>query len=156
MGVQKNQHNPWRKFNGPNLGYVIEQYERYTNGEEAIDPKLRDLFIKWGSPLSFESNHTEETPNNESFNPGNSTNIQKVLKVVKPLEDIRSNGHLAANMNPLKWNQQNQELFQPEKYGVSEQELKAIPAILVWEEAPVGIQTAWDAINHLKVYIPLH
>jgi 2-oxoglutarate dehydrogenase E1 component len=150
MGVQKNEHNPWRKFNGPNLGYVIEQYERYTNGEDTIDPKLKELFIKWGSPLSFESSHTEETLNNKSVNPADSINIQKVLKVVKLLEDIRSNGHLAANMNPLEGNPQNQELFNPEKHGVSEQDLKAISSKLVWEEAPAGIQTAWDAINHLK------
>src|SRR4051794_35531916 len=137
MGVQKNEHNPWRKFNGPNLGYIIEQYERYTNGEDTIEPKLKELFIKWGSPLSFESSHTEETLYNESVNPKNS-NIQKVLKVVKLLEEIRSNGHVAANLNPLEGNLQNQELFNPEKYGLSEQDLKAIPSELVWEEAPAG------------------
>jgi 2-oxoglutarate dehydrogenase E1 component len=150
MVVQKNQQNPWKEFNGPNLGYVIEQYERYTNGEDSLDPKLKELFINWGSPLSFESSHTEETLNKESANPNNSADIQKVLKVVKLIEDIRSNGHLVANMNPLELNLQNQELFNPEKHGVSEQDLKAIPAQLVWEEAPEGIQTASDVINHLK------
>ena len=150
MGVQKNQQNPWRKFNGPNLGYVIEQYERYTNGEDSIDQKLKDLFLKWGSPLSIESSDTEEMLKKESVNPNNFADIQKVLKVVKLLEDIRSNGHLAANMNPIDANLENKEFFNPEKYGVSEQDLKAIPAKLVWEEAPEGIQTALDAINHLK------
>ncbi|MFL6517673.1 MAG: thiamine pyrophosphate-dependent enzyme, partial [Bacillus sp. (in: firmicutes)] len=150
MVVQKKPQNPWVKFNGPNLGYVIEQYERYTNGEDSIDPKLKELFIKWGSPLSFESSYTEEILNKESVNPNNSADIQKVLKVVKLLEDIRSNGHLAANMNPIQENLDNQEFFNPEKYGVSEQDLKAIPSKLVWEQAPEGIQNAWDAINHLK------
>ncbi|MFL6558120.1 MAG: 2-oxoglutarate dehydrogenase E1 component, partial [Bacillus sp. (in: firmicutes)] len=150
MEVQKNQQNPWKKFNGPNLGYVIEQYERYINGEDSIDPKLRELFLKWGSPLSFESSYTEETLNKESVNPNNSTDIHKVLKVVKLVEDIRSNGHLAANMNPIEVNIENKEIFNPENYGVSEQDLKAIPAKLVWEQAPEGIQTAWDAIHHLK------
>ncbi|WP_413301820.1 2-oxoglutarate dehydrogenase E1 component [Bacillus sp. 1P10SD] len=150
MEVQQNQQNPWRKFNGPNLGYVIEQYERYTNGEDSIDPKLKELFIKWGSPLSFELRDTEETLNIESIEPNNSVNIQKVLKVVKLLDEIRSNGHLAANLNPLEANLQNQELFNSEKYKVSIQDLKAIPSKLVWEEAPEDIQTAWDAMNHLK------
>ncbi|WP_040204608.1 2-oxoglutarate dehydrogenase E1 component [Neobacillus jeddahensis] len=150
MGVQKNQQNPWGKLNGPNLGYVIEQYERYTNGENTIDPKLKELFIKWGSPLSFESSHPEEPLNKESINLNNTTNIQKVLKVVKLLEDIRSTGHLVANMNPIEVNLQKQEFFDHEKYGVSQQDLKAIPSKLVWEQAPEGIQTAWDTINHLK------
>jgi 2-oxoglutarate dehydrogenase E1 component len=150
MEVQKNQKNPWRKFNGPNLGYVIEQYERYTNGEDSIDPKLKELFIKWGSPLSYDLRDNEKTLNKESIESNQSVNIQKVLKVVKLLDEIRFNGHLAANMNPLEENLQHQELFTPEKYGVSEQDLKAIPVKLVWEESPEGIQTAWDAMNHLK------
>ncbi|MEH7302003.1 2-oxoglutarate dehydrogenase E1 component [Neobacillus drentensis] len=150
MEVQKNQQNPWRKFNGPNLGYVIEQYERYTNGEDSIDPKLKELFIKCGSPLSFELRDNEEPLNKESIESNQSVNIQKILKVVKLLDEIRFNGHLAANLNPLEVNLQNQELFKPAKHGVSENDLKAIPAKLVWEEAPEGIQTAWDAMNHLK------
>jgi 2-oxoglutarate dehydrogenase E1 component len=150
MEVQKNQQNPWRKFNGPNLGYVIEQYERYTNGEDSIDPKLKELFIKWGSPLSYELRDNEKTLNKESIESNQSVNIQKVLKVVKLFDEIRSNGHLAANMNPLEENLHHQELFTPEKYGVSEQDLKAIPVKLVWEESPEGIQTAWEAMNHLK------
>jgi 2-oxoglutarate dehydrogenase E1 component len=150
MEVQKYQQNPWRKFNGPNLGYVIEQYERYTNGEDSMDPKLKELFIKWGSPLSFELRDNEETLYKESIESNQFVNIQKVLKVVKLLDEIRLNGHLAANLNPLEVNLQNQELFKPEIHGVSEKELKAIPAKLVWEETPEGIQTAWDAINHLK------
>jgi 2-oxoglutarate dehydrogenase E1 component len=150
MEVQKHQQNPWRKFNGPNLGYVIEQYERYTNGEDSIDPKLKELFFKWGSPLSFDLRDNEKTLNKESIESNQSVNIQKVLKVVKLLDEIRFNGHLAANMNPLEENLQHQELFTPEKYGVSEQDLKAIPVKLVWEESPEGIQTAWEAMNHLK------
>ncbi|MDR6124486.1 2-oxoglutarate dehydrogenase E1 component [Bacillus sp. SLBN-46] len=150
MEVQNNQKNPWRKFNGPNLGYVIEQYERYTNGEDSIDPKLKELFIKWGSPLSYDLRDNEKTLNKESIESNQSVNIQKVLKVVKLLDEIRFNGHLAANMNPLEENLQHQELFTPEKYGVSEQDLKAIPVKLVWEESPEGIQTAWEAMNHLK------
>jgi 2-oxoglutarate dehydrogenase E1 component len=150
MRVQESQQNPWRKFTGPNLGYVIEQYERYMNGEDSIDPKLKELFIKWGSPIPLEESQADKTFNKESVDLNNSADIQKVLKVVKLLEDIRSSGHLAANMNPLEGNVQNQELFHPEKHGVSVEEFKMIPAKLVWEEAPAGIQTAWDAINHLK------
>ena len=151
MRVQESQQNPWRKFTGPNLGYVIEQYERYMDGEDSIDPKLKELFIKWGSPLPLEESQADKTFNKESVNLNNSADIQKVLKVVKLLEDIRSNGHLAANMNPLEGNVQNQELFHPEKHGVSVEELKMIPAKLVWEEAPAGIQTAKSDRSHVDL-----
>lgn len=146
----KNQPNPWGRFNGPNFGYVIEQYERYTNGVDTIDPELKELFIKWGSPLSFESDYAKETVEYKSGFHNNTVNIEKVMKVVKLLENIRSNGHLAANMNPLEENRNKHELFNTEKLGVSEHDLKTIPAKMVWEEAPESIQNAWDAVNYLK------
>ncbi|WP_078412907.1 2-oxoglutarate dehydrogenase E1 component [Priestia abyssalis] len=150
MIVQKNQQNPWENFHGPNLGYVIEQYERYMNGADAVDPALKELFIQWGSPLTSETNYTQEAVNYVSVNPDHSVNIEKVLKVVKLLDNIRSHGHLAANMNPLEAKAQEQHLFNPEKYGLSEDDLKAISAKTVWEDAPEGVQTALDAVNRLK------
>ncbi|MBU8917005.1 2-oxoglutarate dehydrogenase E1 component [Neobacillus sp. 114] len=147
MGVNDNQPNPWKKFIGPNLGYVIEQYERFTNGEESIDLNLKELFIKWGSPLSYETNQMKETIGNVPDLP--SASIEKVLKAAKLLENIRTNGHLAANINPLEENRKGQELFNPVKHGISEQDLKAIPAKLVWEEAPKDVETAFEAMNRL-------
>lgn len=47
MGEQKIQPNPWKKFNGPNLGYVIGQYELYINGLDTVDSELKELFIKY-------------------------------------------------------------------------------------------------------------
>lgn len=147
MGVKDNQPNPWKKFIGPNLGYVIEQYERFTNGEESVDQELKELFIKWGSPLSYETIQIKETVENVPALP--SASIEKVMKAAKLLENIRTNGHLAANINPLEENRKGQELFNPVKHGISEQDLKAIPAKLVWEEAPEDVETAFDAMNRL-------
>ncbi|CJD62063.1 Uncharacterised protein [Streptococcus pneumoniae] len=36
--------NPWAKFHGPNLGYVIEQYDLYVTGAGSVDPELQELF----------------------------------------------------------------------------------------------------------------
>lgn len=149
MGEQKIQPNPWKKFNGPNLGYVIGQYELYINGLDTVDSELKELFIKYGSP-SLETSQMKENVEHESVVPSKSASIEKVMKVVKLLEDIRSHGHLVANINPLEVNEQNHNLFNPEKYGLSFHDLIAIPANLVWEEAPEGVQTAWDAVNQLK------
>ncbi|WHY02858.1 2-oxoglutarate dehydrogenase E1 component [Neobacillus sp. DY30] len=149
MGVE-NQPNPWKRFTGPNLGYVIEQYERYLNGSGTIDPELIELFIEWGSPLSIESAYKKEPIEHEKINPTNLADLEKVMKVVKLLENIRSHGHLVSKLNPLEENQNDHEFFNTQKHGVSEHDLKAIPAKLVWEEAPEGIQNAWDAMNHLK------
>ncbi|GAA3319471.1 hypothetical protein GCM10020331_026500 [Ectobacillus funiculus] len=46
MAIEKvNKNNPWAKFHGPNLGYVIEQYEQYVNGTDSVDPELTELFL---------------------------------------------------------------------------------------------------------------
>ncbi|MGM0878569.1 MAG: 2-oxoglutarate dehydrogenase E1 component [Bacillota bacterium] len=147
MGIQKNQQNPWGYFHGPNIGYVIEQYERYVNGGDSVDTELKELFLRWGSPHSCEINHTKEY---SSIFPNNKPNIKKVLKVVKLLEDIRSFGHLSARINPLEEDVKDHSMLNPEKYGLSKDDLKAIPATEVWEEAPTEIRTALDAINQFK------
>jgi 2-oxoglutarate dehydrogenase E1 component len=49
------------------------------------------------------------------------------------LENIRSHGHLATNVNPLEENEQNKDVFNPEKYGKRDYNLKATPVELVWE-----------------------
>lgn len=147
---QTNKTNPWTKFHGPNLGYVVEQYDRYVNNEASVDPELIELFVQWGPPLDVEISKEETGQAPLSFN--NTTNIEIVLKIVKLFEDIRLHGHLAANINPLAEQKNDHPLLQPEKYGLTEIDLKAVSAKLVWENAPKEIQTAWDAFNQLKTF----
>ncbi|GAA3312595.1 hypothetical protein GCM10020331_000700 [Ectobacillus funiculus] len=49
--IGKPKKGPWRIFHGPNLGYVVEQYEQYTNGTENVDPALKELFFLHGDHL---------------------------------------------------------------------------------------------------------
>lgn len=150
MGIQENQKSLWRNFHGPNLGYVVEQYERYANGTENVDPALKELFIKWGSPLSVETSHMQKDIEPVSFISNNMANMKKTLQVAKLLEDIRTHGHLAASINPLGEKNKEEELFHLSKYDLTEEDLKAVPSSVVWENAPKGINTAADAVQRLK------
>src|SRR5919108_4307547 len=40
----------WADFYGPNAGYVLELYERYTQDPAAVDPEARALFERWRPP----------------------------------------------------------------------------------------------------------
>ncbi|MBO9128778.1 2-oxoglutarate dehydrogenase E1 component [Bacillus sp. 165] len=152
--MEKTKQNPWRSFHGPNLGYVAEQYERYVNGTGSVDPELQELFLNWGSPLSVETNDIETAIEHVSNIPDSLVNMRKVLKVVRLLEDIRSYSHLEAKINPLESNVKEPSFLNLEQYGLSEEELKAIPAHLVWEDAPQEVKTALDAVIRLKeVYV---
>ena len=38
------------QFYGPNLGYVLELYERYREDPESVDERTRDFFDSWSPP----------------------------------------------------------------------------------------------------------
>ncbi|WP_369900575.1 2-oxoglutarate dehydrogenase E1 component [Bacillus manliponensis] len=146
--MTSNNTNPWMKFHGPNLGYVIEQYDLYVAGEESVDPELKELFINWGAPPFY--NVTAENDTHTAVPSQNAADIQKVIKAMKIIESIRSHGHLSAQINPLAEKVEGQSTLHAAMNELSENDLKAIPAKMVWEDAPAEIQTAFDAINRLK------
>lgn len=150
MTIQKNQQNPWGNFHGPNLGYVMEQYELYVNGDENVSHELKELFVNWGSPLNAEEKQPQQSVVSSGPVPNDLTGTKKIINTVKLLDDIRSYGHLAAQINPLENDGNNEHLPAPEQYGLSDDDLKAIPAELVWADAPKGIHNAFDALHQLK------
>ncbi|HWO96756.1 MAG TPA: 2-oxoglutarate dehydrogenase E1 component [Bacillus sp. (in: firmicutes)] len=151
MAVEKiNRENPWQRFYGPNLGYAMEQYERYVNDTDSVDTELKELFENWGVPPSFETERAEEPQGDSFVPPYNALNIDKVVKTVKFAEYIRSYGHLAAKINPLQESVDEAYVLNPEKFGLTEEDLKVIPAKAIWEHAPDGTQTADEAIKLLK------
>src|SRR3712207_9205630 len=38
------------QFYGPNLGYVLELYERYREDPESVDERTREFFETWSPP----------------------------------------------------------------------------------------------------------
>ena len=150
MTRNENQQNPWSNFHGPNLGYVMEQYELYVNGVDSVNPELKKLFISWGSPLLVEEMDFQKNVENSGPIPNDLTGTKKILKTAKLLDDIRLYGHLAARISPLGKNGDHYgSLPTPERYGLSENDLKAIPIELVWTDVPKGINNALDAFNLL-------
>ena len=71
--------NPWAKFHGPNLGYVIEQYDLYVTGAGSVDPELQELFEIFGAP-SFQDDVVTGDNTATHFSPQNTGNIEKFLK----------------------------------------------------------------------------
>ncbi|MFB9760258.1 hypothetical protein [Ectobacillus funiculus] len=122
----------------------MEQYERHENCDENVDPELTEFFLTWGSALSFETSHIKGDIEPVSVISNNMVYMKKVLQAAKLLEDIRAHGHLAASINPL--GEKNKE----EVYDLTEEDLKAIPSSVIWENAPKGINTATDAVQRLK------
>ncbi|TYS58634.1 2-oxoglutarate dehydrogenase E1 component [Sutcliffiella horikoshii] len=144
----------WERFYGPNMGYVYDMYEKYQQDPESVDGSIRALFEELGPPpgmdsISISNAKGAEGGSNPQAVPQMA--IKKVISANKLLRNIRELGHLAANINPLhKEPQDDVGFLDVETYGLSKQDLVQIPVDLVWEAAPEAISNAWEAYEHLK------
>ena len=141
--------NPWIKFHGPNLGYVIEQYDLYVTEEGSVDPELKELFQTWGAP-PFQTDSLAGNNTDMNVSPQNTANIEKIIKAIQIVESIRSFGHLSAHINPMEEPTDGQSLPHTTMHGLSKEDLKAIPAKTVWSDAPADLHTALDVIDRLQ------
>ncbi|ASK60932.1 2-oxoglutarate dehydrogenase E1 component [Virgibacillus phasianinus] len=140
----------WEKFYGPNIGYVEEQYDLFKEDPESVDPSLKEVFEEHGAPEWTHSNNVEA----QAVSASTSINdIKKLTSAMKLVEAIRRYGHLEADIYPVGLSKQREtELVKPSAYGLSEEDLKSIPAQWLWEDAPNGVDNGYDVIMELKKY----
>jgi 2-oxoglutarate dehydrogenase E1 component len=128
----------WREFHGPNAAYVLELYERYQQNPEGIDPAARSLFDNWRPPDEPAADGRLTAP---------TAAVEKVMGAVNLATAIREYGHLAAHIDPLGLaDPPGDPALQPSAHGVTEADLRALPATLIGLEAA----NAWEAIGHLR------
>ncbi|HEY2494794.1 MAG TPA: 2-oxoglutarate dehydrogenase E1 component [Paenibacillus sp.] len=148
-----NEHNtsdPWQTYYGPNLGYVQEQYERYMNDPQSVDETFVHLFSLWGAPPSIaDLEPTSKVPAERISWDRNL--LKKGVDAGKLVWNIRTYGHLAADIDPLGLiPASDTRLLEPEQYNLTREDLKAFPSSLIWEFAPNDVLTGWDAILRLR------
>ncbi|RBW70683.1 2-oxoglutarate dehydrogenase E1 component [Bacillus taeanensis] len=142
------KQNPWQRFHGPNLGYMMEQYERYKLDSDSVASELKELFQVWGSPEA-EVQAGEETTASQSLL-SYSEVMEKAVKAAKLLENIRAYGHLTAAVNPLESNQVENTFLNLGEYELTESDLEAIPSKVMWSDSPDDIQTGLQAAGRLQ------
>ena len=78
-------------FQGVNLGYVLELYDRYLRDPNSVDAKIRVFFKHW------------KPPEEERRGAGTiaATEIDKIVGTVNLAESIRKFGHMDARIDPL-------------------------------------------------------
>lgn len=144
-GIQK-RNFPWEDFHGPNLGYVMEQYDQYKIDPNSIDIELKEIFEKWGSP-SIQTNQGSITSDNETISADKMTKIAEAVNLVTK---IRSHGHLNASIYPFEDYSGKNEFLRLEEYNLSEEDLKDIPAHLLCKDAPAHVTNGLEAYQYLK------
>jgi 2-oxoglutarate dehydrogenase E1 component len=131
----------WQDFSGFNRGYVLEAFERYRKDPASVDPATRAIFETWTPVADAEGEPFAGLP------------LQKIVATVNLAESIRRYGHLAARLDPLGSAPPGDPALLPETYGLSEQDLRALPSSLVAGALVNPGETALDAIAELrKIY----
>lgn len=141
-----NNQTPWSAFSGPNLGYVMEQYDLFLQSPDDVDPELVQLFQQYGAPkipASVSSNNSD-TPAVEP------NNFEKVINAIQLADAIRTHGHLTANIYPLNDGPKEDSKMNLATYGLTEQDLREVPVSFLIRNAPSNIMNGLQAIEHLR------
>ncbi|MHA7139195.1 2-oxoglutarate dehydrogenase E1 component [Rossellomorea arthrocnemi] len=152
MKKQSAKGEPWQSFYGPNLGYVMEVYEQFLEDPTDVDPELKELFEHWGPPTAEDVQVIASAQHGDtSFTlPAQPTALSKMVAAVKLADNIRTYGHLAADINPLNDRNRDTRRIELSEFNLSEEDLKQIPVDFLCPNAPSHIKDGLQAINHLR------
>ncbi|QAY66687.1 2-oxoglutarate dehydrogenase E1 component [Paenibacillus protaetiae] len=138
--------SPWSSYYGPNLGYVQEQYEQYLADPDSVNSTFRELFATWGAPPADFANAAAGSK--APSVPNDPAALKKVMEAHHLVLNIRRYGHLAADIYPLDEKRTTAKI-DPATYGLTKQDLAAMPASLIWENAPLNITNGLQAVERL-------
>ncbi|WP_054949483.1 2-oxoglutarate dehydrogenase E1 component [Numidum massiliense] len=145
------KQSPWYKYYGPNLGYIMELYEQYVADAQSVDESVRALFEQWGSPpIDGAQAEATTTDTVATTHTTDGLNVKHVVAAERLVRNIRTYGHLAAQIYPLEKRAVDTRIFDLSRYQLKEADLDKIPAKMVWSDAPDTIQTAREALELLK------
>ena len=109
-----------KEFHGPNLGYILELYERYQDDPGSVDEATRKLFEGW-SPTGTESALPASSGQATS-------NLLSLTGAANLAQAIRLYGYLSANLDPLNSAPAENPLLTLEFYNLQKEDLLNLPA----------------------------
>src|SRR5258705_2922590 len=130
-----------KEFHGPNLGYILELYERYQDDPNAVDEATRKLFEQWsptGTNSAAPASRTEAT-----------SNLLALTGAANLAQAIRLYGYLSANLNPLDNALAENPLLTLEFYNLQKEDLLNLPADILNLPEWQG-ENAYQAIESLR------
>jgi 2-oxoglutarate dehydrogenase E1 component len=124
-------------FHGPNIGYILELYDRFREDPNAVDETTRNFFEHW-SPAKTEN--TAQT----------GTDLRAVIGAVNLAYAIRSHGYVSARLDPLGSPPMQDPSLTLESHQLREEDLFALPAEIVNLPDGQGGANAHQAIEKLR------
>jgi len=118
----------YRNFHGPNLGYILELYERFRDDPDSVDESARRLFQRW----------TPAPPTGPALQ--TSPDVLPLSEAANLAQAIRSRGYLAASLDPLGSEPLGDSSLTLEFHDLVEDDLRQLPAEVVGLEAENALQ----------------
>src|SRR5688572_4419580 len=125
---------------GVNAGYVIELYERYRRNPDSVDTATRQVFETWAPTDPVELSASQSA----------TENIHVIVGAANLAECVRRYGHLAAQIDPLGSTPAGDPSLSPEAHGITEADLRQLPASLVGGVVAETSANAFEAIEKLR------
>ncbi len=135
----------WTDVGGMNEGYILDLYERYLRDPASVDAATRAAFE--AGPPAFEGLAAEPAKSPADLGP---SDIRAIVGAVNLAESIRKYGHMAAQLDPLGTPHWGDPSLAPEAHGISDAELRQLPATLVGGPVAERAANAAEAIAALR------
>lgn len=136
-------------FYGPNAGYVLEQYDLYVSDPEKVSTEFQQFFSSF-DPATLEAAASgAESPAVMSAAP-REDQIEKIVAAVTLATGIREYGHLAVQLDPIGTPPPGAPEIENSTYGITDDDLRNIPASAVGGMAAVGAANAYEAMAKLR------
>src|SRR5262249_34385921 len=132
-------------FHGPNAGYVLELYDRYLQDPQSVDAATRAIFERW-TPDSGLDQATAAVAAPAVATRLAPLDVAHTVGTARLIRYIRELGHLAARIDPLGSEPPGDPGLRLDIHGVSEDDLRALPASIVRGPLVEGSQNALEAV----------
>src|SRR6185369_10619491 len=130
------------EFSGVNAGYVLELFERYKQNPQSVDPQTRAIFDSWAPAADEEAGSASTQPAR--------LDVHKIVGAANLADCIRRYGHLAARLDPLGAEPIGDPSLSPAAHGITDADLKALPASLVGGPVAESSDSAYEAVEKLR------
>jgi 2-oxoglutarate dehydrogenase E1 component len=150
-------------FQGPNAGYVLELYEHYQRDPTSVDAEARALFEQLeragGSvermlaPDLPAAPSPAAAPTRTALTASVASvegDLSKVVGAARLARGIREYGHLAARIDPLGAPRPGDAMLELATHHLTEADLAALPASIVWPTVANGEHNCLEAIAQLR------
>ncbi len=136
------------RFYGPNLGYVLELYEKYREDPDSVDESARRFFETWSPPRIEKNGGANGRASGAVAEAG--VEVDKVVGAAKFVRSVRDFGHMAAQLDPLGTEPPGDPTLDPDFHGISEEDLEQMPSSVIGGPLGERTSTAKEAVDELR------